>query len=82
MPSKYCPKCGRINSSNSIPLYCMWGCGSLEQEPTLPEYENWPQGGYNEMCKIAQQEYENRNRAKIWQQNTEIEFNQMQLTLF
>lgn len=41
MASKYCPRCGRIASTNSIPNYCPWGCGSLKDEPILPDYKNW-----------------------------------------
>lgn len=35
MPSKYCPKCERIVSSNHIPNYCAWGCGSLKDQPLI-----------------------------------------------
>ena len=38
MGVKYCPKCKRVNIvTNWIPRFCMWGCGSLENEPELSE---------------------------------------------
>ena len=41
MPSKYCPKCGRVTSTNGTPNFCAWGCGSLASEPLLPNYDKW-----------------------------------------
>ncbi len=40
MPSKYCPKCGKIISSNYVPNYCPWGCGSLKDQPLIPKNTN------------------------------------------
>ena len=40
MPSKYCPKCGKIVSANYIPYYCAWGCGSLKDQPLIPSGTN------------------------------------------
>lgn len=41
MTSKYCPKCGRVTSTNGMPNFCAWGCGSLANEPILPDYDKW-----------------------------------------
>ena len=43
MTSKYCPACGRIVTlaGKSPPNYCAWGCGSLANEPVLPEFTTW-----------------------------------------
>lgn len=43
MTSKYCPKCGRIVTvaGKSPPNYCAWGCGSLANQPVLPEFTTW-----------------------------------------
>lgn len=41
MSSKYCPKCGRVTSTNGVPNFCAWGCGSLASEPILPDYNKW-----------------------------------------
>lgn len=40
MPSKWCPKCGRITSVTGSPNFCAWGCGSLADEPLLPHIAN------------------------------------------
>lgn len=37
MSSKFCPKCKRIISTNGIPNYCPYGCGSLNQQPLIPK---------------------------------------------
>ena len=33
MPSKKCPKCGKIVTSSSIPGFCAWGGCSLKEQP-------------------------------------------------
>lgn len=38
MPSKLCPKCKRIISSNHTPNFCCYRCGSLANEPLLPKF--------------------------------------------
>ena len=73
MPSKYCPKCGRITSTNGYPNFCAWGCGSLEDEPLLPPYNEWPAGGYYELCKIAQQDFEKRRKLKEPEPEPEVQ---------
>ena len=82
MVSKYCPKCGQITSTSFYPNYCGNGCGSLADEPVLPDYDEWPAGGYYEMCKIAQKQYEERQKQKqpppVVEQITE----NRQMTLF
>lgn len=39
MVSKICPDCGRRVSmcGNWTKTFCPWGCGSLENEPIVPE---------------------------------------------
>lgn len=38
MPSKICPDCGkRVTVGGMLPKFCAWGCGSLEDEPVVPE---------------------------------------------
>lgn len=76
MPSKYCPRCGRINSVTKFePKYCMWGCGSLEDEPLLPHYTEW-ENGYYGMCKKAQKDWEERQKRIV------VETENVQLSLF
>lgn len=82
MVSKYCPRCGRITSTSGVPNFCMWGCGSLADEPLLPDYDKWPPGGYYEMCKIAQKEYEERQKQKQPPPGVEIEPDKIQMRLF
>lgn len=74
MASKYCPKCGRVNSTNGIPKFCMWGCGSLADEPVLPGYDKM-----DERDKMIQQIKENyKNRLKM----EEIKPGAFQIKLF
>lgn len=40
MPSKYCPICERITTTNNVPNFCAWGCGSLAEQDILPEFKN------------------------------------------
>lgn len=64
MPSKYCPHCGRIISSNNIPNYCVWGCGSLKDQPLIPSDTNLLY-----YIKLKQQQInnqENNNQLKLF----------------
>jgi hypothetical protein len=55
MPSKFCRKCGRVTSASFIPNFCAWGCGSLESEPLLPDYDKW-----DERLKMIEELKQNR----------------------
>lgn len=62
MPSKYCPHCGTIITTSEIPKFCYYGCGSLAEQPILPEFKN-----FEERLKIiedAKKEYEQRKAKK------------------
>lgn len=41
MSSKWCKKCGKVVTTNTIPKYCAWCGNSLVREPVLPEYKTW-----------------------------------------
>lgn len=82
MTSKYCPRCGHITSTNGTPNFCIYGCGSLADEPVLPDYKDWPPGGYYEMCEIAQKQYEEREKAKQSPPGVEVEPDKIQMRLF
>ena len=60
MPSKKCPECGKIVTSNIIPSYCAW-CGCyLAGQPIITE----PLSLYHEQS-------DNSNSAVLHQQNPE-----------
>ena len=59
MPSKWCPKCGRITSVAGSLNFCAWGCGSLADEPLLPPYSEWVNGYYG-MVEYARELWEER----------------------
>lgn len=41
MASKWCSKCQKIVTTNTIPKYCAWCGNSLILEKTLPEFNTW-----------------------------------------
>ncbi len=73
MPSKWCPKCERIVSSNHVPNYYAWCGTSLKDEPLLPPSDKW-EGGYFGMVEKAKQEY-----LKRQSQQTVKSFKQIKL---
>lgn len=76
MSSKYCPKCGRVTSTNGVPNFCAWGCGSLASEPILPDYNKW-----DERLKFIEELKQNRNpEAKL--KTEEIKPGAFQIKLF
>ncbi len=69
MSSKWCPKCGRINSVyRSIPNFCLWGCGSLKDEPLIPK--SVMQKGYYKAAEIAREAFNERQRKLNLFKNT------------
>lgn len=49
MASKLCPKCGTLITTSSIPNFCYYGCGSLENVPIFPEFKT-----FQERCELIQ----------------------------
>gem|GEM_PF-3569787 len=42
MSSKICPKCcKRVSVTRFEPRFCPWDCGSLENEPIVPELKSY-----------------------------------------
>lgn len=74
MTSKFCPKCGRVTSTNGTPNFCAWGCGFLGDEPILPGYDK-PE----ERDKMIQEIKENYKRRI---KTEEIEPGAFQIKLF
>lgn len=58
MASKFCPKCGNLISTSGFPNFCIYGCGSLKNEPIFPEFKN-----FEERQKLIQQAKEKNGLA-------------------
>lgn len=81
MPSKWCPKCGRITSVTGSPNFCAWGCGSLADEPLLPPYSEWV-NGYSGMVEYARRLWkEQQEKIKI-PEPVDIGDGRLQMRLF
>lgn len=76
MSSKYCPKCGRVTSTNGVPNFCAWGCGSLASEPILPDYNKW-----DERLKFIEELKQNR-KPEAELKTEEIKPGAFQIKLF
>lgn len=78
MASKYCPKCGNIISTNGIPNFCYYGCGSLSEQPILPPFSSAEER--EAVIKKAKKEFE--TRKNIQPAAIEIEPGRLQMRLF
>lgn len=76
MSSKYGPKCGRVTSTNGVPNFCAWGCGSLAAEPILPGYDKWNER--LEMIEKIKQNHKTESDLKV----EEIKPGAFQIKLF
>lgn len=76
MSSKYCPKCGRVTSTNGVPNFCAWGCGSLSLEPILPGYDK-----PDERLKMIE-EIKRNYKAETKLKTEEIKHGAIQIKLF
>lgn len=78
MPSKLCPICFKVVSCNFVPNYCAWGCGSLKNEPLMPQFNS-----YEEQLEYIEQRkkeiIEGKKQEKI---GCEIEPGKFQMRLF
>lgn len=77
MGSKYCAKCGRVTSTNGVPNYCAWGCGSLKEQILLPDYSHW-----EERLKVIEELKAKYKETEIIFISEEIKPNRVQLKLF
>lgn len=78
MASKYCPKCGSIISTNGIPNFCYYGCGSLADQPVLPPFHSAAER--EAVIEEAKREFE--ARKKIQPEAIKIEPGRLQMRLF
>lgn len=80
MPSRWCPECGRIVSSSSIPNYCPWCSCSLKNEPFLPPYSEWK--NVSDVISKARENWEKRQKELQMATPIDLGNGRLQMRLF
>lgn len=62
MASKFCPHCESIISTNGVPNFCYYGCGSLAEQPILPAFNTMEER--SKIIEEAKREYKERQNKK------------------